>query len=61
MFYYVTVSIAGFSIVGGVMGGRPPILRFFFENPLIKTDAPQWGDPLLKNEAPPSEKQPSPY
>ena len=41
---------------GGGHGG----LRFFSKIlPPIKTDAPQWGAPPLKNEAPLSEKQTS--
>ena len=41
---------------GGMSGGdRHPAI--FFENPPIKTDAPLWGIPQLKNEARPSEKQ----
>ena len=36
-------------------GDRHPAI--FFENPPIKTDAPLWGIPQLKNEARPSEKQ----
>ena len=42
---------------GGGQGG----LRFFSKilPPPIKTDAPQWGAPPLKNEAPLSEKQTS--
>ena len=42
-------------------GGRAWGPTIFFENPPppIKTDAPQWGAPPLKNEAPLSEKQTS--
>ena len=49
----------GFPIVAG--GGGMGAYDFFRKSspPPIKTDAPQWGAPPLKNEAPLSEKQTS--
>ena len=49
----------GFPIVGGGRGGMGAYDFFRKSSPPIKTDAPQWGAPPLKNEAPLSEKQTS--
>ena len=46
-------------LAGGAWGGAPPPHpTIFFET--LPNQNPPWGTPLLKNEAPPSEKQPSP-
>ena len=39
-------------------GAPPPHPTIFFET--LPNQNPPWGTPLLKNEAPPSEKQTSP-
>ena len=50
-------SCPGFPIVGG-HGGAPPILPFFPKTPTPSKPMPPYGvHPLLKNKAPPSEKQ----
>ena len=53
---------AGFPIGGGgAWRGAPHPMNFFEKNclpPPIKTNAPPWGAPSLKNEVAPSEKQP---
>ena len=52
-------TFTGFPIVrGGGMGGRLPNPTIFFENSPIKTYVRPMEHPQLKNEAPPSEKQP---
>ena len=54
---YTRVSHSG----GTWGGGTPPHPTIFFlKPPPIKTDAPHGASPPIKNEVPPSEKQPSP-